>query len=244
MRRLTPSGGGPARLGTARSPASAHDSAPDALRSAKSGRGGSRWIVVQFVLIGTVVVVIVGLATATAARRVGQREAINDARNITIIKAQVLVEPVVTAGLATGQPQAVKAVDDVVHTGVLDSSLVRVKIWRSDGRIVYSDEPRLIGSTYPFRSDEAAALRNGLIKAEVSDLAKPENRFERQYGKLLEVYLPIRAPEGRLLFEAYYRYDAVSASGQRICASFAPVALASHRVAPKSGVAVTANPSG
>jgi two-component system, NarL family, sensor kinase len=42
------------------------------------------------------------------------------------------------------------------------------------------------------------------------------------------VYLPIRSPNGqRLLFEAYYRYAAVSASGRRIWRSFAPVALGS-----------------
>jgi two-component system NarL family sensor kinase len=62
----------------------------------------------------------------------------------------------------------------------------------------------------------------------VSDLTKPENHAERQFGKLLEVYLPIRSPNGeRLLFEAYYRYSGVSASGARIWRSFAPVAIGS-----------------
>ena len=54
----------------------------------------------------------------------------------------------------------------------------------------------------------------------------PENRYERQFGKLLEVYLPIRQPSGNaLLFEAYYRYEAVAASGRKVWRSFAPVAL-------------------
>ena len=38
----------------------------------------------------------------------------------------------------------------------------------------------------------------------MSDLTAPENRFERSYDKLLEVYLPVRTPGGRrLLFESY-----------------------------------------
>src|SRR5690349_21078960 len=98
---------------------------------AKSGR----WIVlrpvVQFALIGVAAVLIVGLATATASRRVGQREAITDARTTTLIKAQGLVEPIATAGLVSGDPAAVKAVDGVVRKNVIDSSLVRVKIWRT-----------------------------------------------------------------------------------------------------------------
>jgi signal transduction histidine kinase len=190
----------------------------------------TRWPVarpiVQFFLVGLVAVAVVGIATAVAARRVGQREAIVDARTTTLVKAQTVVEPVVTDGLLTARPAAVRRVDTAVRHGVLDRSLVRVKIWTREGRIVYSDEPQLRGASYQLGQDEINALDNGVIEAEVSDLQKPENRFDRPFKKLLEVYLPIRAPNGqRLLFEAYYRYDAVSASGARIWKSFAPVSI-------------------
>jgi signal transduction histidine kinase len=183
--------------------------------------------VAQFAAIGLAAVAIVGFATLVASRRIGEREAITDARTTTLIKAQGLVEPVVTDGLATGDPVAVAAVSDVVEHGVLDSSsLVRVKIWTADGTIVYSDESRLEGAHFGLGADEVDALQSGVIKADVSDLSQPENRYEQSFGKLLEVYLPIRTPSGgRLLFEAYYRYDAVSAAGNRIWRSFAPVSI-------------------
>src|SRR3954451_2339655 len=191
-----------------------------------------RWTVArpvaQFALVGLIAVLAVGLVTAVASRRVGQREGIVDARTPTLVKAQTVVEPVVTDGLSTGAPSAVTKVDDAVRHGVLDRSLVRVKIWRRNGTIVYSDAPALKGQTYTLGADEQAALDRGVIEAEVSNLAKPENRLERPFGKLLEVYLPIRTPSGeRLLFEAYYRYDAVSSSGSRIWRSFAPVTIGS-----------------
>ena len=191
---------------------------------------GARWAVgrpvLQFAAAGLVAVAIVGLATGIASRRIGQREAITDARTTTLVKAQTIVEPAVTDGLAARQPDAVARIDAVVRQRVLDDSLVRVKIWTRDGLIVYSDEPRLEGTTHELGDDELAALDRGVIEAEVSDLSKPENRYERSRGKLLEVYLPIRAPNGdRLLFEAYYLYDAVSASGARIFGNFAPVSL-------------------
>ena len=190
----------------------------------------SRWTVTRpvalFTLAGIVAVAIVGVATAIAARRVGTREATTDARTTTLIKAQNVVEPAVRDGLLAGQPAAVAAMDQVVRKSVLDRSLVRVKIWRRDGEIVYSDEPRLQGTTYDLGEDELRAIDNGVIEAEVSDLTKPENRFERNRGKLLEVYLPIRTPNGqRVLFEAYYLYDAVAASGNRIWKNFAPVTI-------------------
>src|SRR3954454_22528217 len=99
--------------------------------------GSSRWTVarpvVQFALVGLVAVVVVGIATAVASRRVGQREATVDARTTTLIKAQTAVEPVVSDALAKGSPAAVAAMDKVVRRQVLDDSLVRVKIWSRDG---------------------------------------------------------------------------------------------------------------
>lgn len=190
----------------------------------------TRWIVAkqvgQFTLAGLAAAAIVAFATGIASRRVGEREAIIDARSTTLLKARGLVLPVLTDGLSVGDPAAIEAIDTVVARDVLDDSLIRVKIWRADGTIVYSDEPRLIGTKYVLGEDEVAAIADGLIEAEVSDLSKPENRFERANKKMLEVYLPIEAPNGeRLLFEAYFRYASVSASGTRIWRNFAPITL-------------------
>ena len=101
-----------------------------------------------------------------------------------------------------------------------------MKIWDGNGKILYSDEPRLIGETYELGAEERASLTSGGIEAGVSDLSKAENRYERSSGKLLEVYLPIRTPAGTtLLFEAYYRYSLVEHIGSRLWRSFAPIAL-------------------
>ena len=35
----------------------------------------------------------------------------------------------------------------------------------------------------------------------MSDLSKPENRFETQYGELVEVYLPTEGEDGTYLLE-------------------------------------------
>jgi two-component system, NarL family, sensor kinase len=191
---------------------------------------GSRIIVVavlQFAVVGLLALAIVAITTAIASGRVGEREAISNARTATVLKAQNLVAPAITEGLRRGDPAALARVDRVVREEVLDDSVVRVKLWDADGRIVYSDASDLIGSTYTLEEDDLDALRTGRIVAEVSDLTEPENRFERNYGKLLEVYLPVGGdnPDDALLFEAYYRYDAVSAAGSQLWRSFAPISL-------------------
>ena len=194
-----------------------------------AGTSGRRTVAIQvgqFALAGAAALVLVALGTNIASRRVGEREAIVNARANTVVKAEGVVEPALSEGLATGDPQAVRQVAQVVERDVLDDSLVRVRIWTPEGKVVYSDEPRIIGSEYELGPDEIESLKTGLIEAEVSDLSKPENRYERPFGKLLEVYLPIHTPEGKpLLFEAYYRYDAVEKSGAQLWRSFAPIAL-------------------
>jgi signal transduction histidine kinase len=183
---------------------------------------------VQFVLAGVAALVIVGLALSVASRRVGQREATVEARDEALVKGQGLVEPVLRDAILTGDPPALAAVDEVVRAGVLDDALIRVKVWAGDGTIVYSDKRELIGSRYHLGEDELDALHGGQAEAEVSDLTKPENRYERSHRKLLEVYLPIHTPDGTpVLFEAYFRYQEVETSGRRIWRSFAPFTLGS-----------------
>jgi signal transduction histidine kinase len=117
-------------------------------------------------------------------------------------------------------------VDDVVLGQVLAGSIVRVKLWSTNGTILYSDEPSLIGRRFTLGADERQLLRTGGSAAELSDLTRPENRLERPAGKLLEAYTPIRTPNGTpVLFEIYQRFSSVSASGERLLRALAPPLL-------------------
>lgn len=181
---------------------------------------------VQFALSGLVATVVIGLVAVAVLRRVGASEAIRDAKQVTRLAGEGIVEPILTEGVLDGDPSSLRALDRVVRAQVLREGIVRVKLWTADGRIVYSDEPRLIGRRYRVDPEEQQALQAGRVEAEVSDLSRPENRFERPQGRLLEVYLPIRGPGGRLLrFEAYQRVSSVAASGRRLWLAFAPALL-------------------
>jgi len=189
-----------------------------------------RWLVArqvgQFVALAVLAVVLVGVATAEASRRAGESAAIADRSTEALIKAQSLVEPVITDGLLTAEPEAVAAVAAVIESDVIGRDLIRVKIWTADGLIVYSDEQRLEGRRFALGRDEQEAIADGLMQAAVSDLSEPENEFERAQGRLLEVYLPVRTPSGeRLLFEAYFRYDSVLETAEETWFVFGTIAV-------------------
>ena len=96
---------------------------------------------------------------------------------------------------------------DVEHT-LLGREIVRVKIWDDSGTIVFSDEERLIGNTYPMTTDLLAAFSGELISEE-PDLTRPENQYERDFGDLREYYVPVDSGTQGIeaVFEVYETAD-------------------------------------
>jgi signal transduction histidine kinase len=188
--------------------------------------GGSAKALAQFVLSGLVAVALLGLAAVEVMRRSGTDEAVREAKQVTRLAGDGIVAPRASQALLHGDPDAIRRMDAIVRRSVLGGSVVRVKLWGPDGRIVYSDQHQLIGKRFEIGDEEREALEHQTVDAEVSDLTEPENRYERREHKLLEVYLGIRSPNGApLLFEAYNRFSSVTASGRRLWLVFAPALI-------------------
>lgn len=183
-----------------------------------------RIAVLQFALTGLTALALVAVGAAWASRAAGTDEAVRDARDITTIYAHGIIEPELTIELLRGDAEAMSDFDGLVRDRVLrDTSIARIKIWSQDGRIVYSDEPRLTGNVYVLDAETLDSFDTGEAQAEISDLDGPENRYEDQDEQLLEVYLAIEGPDGEpLLFEMYFLYDTVVESAGRIGLQFAP----------------------
>ena len=155
--------------------------------------------------------------------------AIDEAKRETRTRAEEagqLVEASLPDGLLAGKRIAVASVDDIVVGRVLSDSIVRVKIWSPDGRVLYSDEAAEIGGHYPLDPDQLRLLRAGGAKVEVTDLNRPENRLDRGQGELIEAYTRIRTPSGTpLLFEIYQQVGSVTANARRLLGTLAPPIL-------------------
>jgi len=184
-------------------------------------------------LVALLVFAGVAAASAVTARRAAEREAVNDALAITDILATSVVEPALEDALTAPDPAvataAVARLDPVVRQRLLSATIVRVKLWTPQGRVVYSDDPRQIGEVFALGDDEQGVLRDPSTEAEVTDVSRPENRFDRGLGgKLLEVYRPVWTPSGQLLlFETYSRYDAVTSRTSQLWRGFGGITLSS-----------------
>ncbi|MEA2578278.1 MAG: two-component system, NarL family, sensor kinase, partial [Chloroflexota bacterium] len=176
----------------------------------------TRRAVTQFVLTGLGALALVASAGALAVDRLGTAASLRDGGRVAELVAHGVIEPAMTGSLVRGDSGAIAALDRVVRDRVLVGSLARIKIWAPDGRIVYSDEPRLIGSIFPLTEEQSAALASGAAsEPHISELTAAENRLENADDRLIEVYVPIQAlDQTPLLVETYLRLDSVLTSGR------------------------------
>ncbi|MGZ5399452.1 MAG: sensor histidine kinase [Nocardioides sp.] len=180
----------------------------------------------QFLAAGCLAVLLVIVATGSLSRDAANDEAVGDARAITVVLADNVITPALPRGLVRGRPAAIDRLDRAIGEQLQVADLRRVKIWSLDGTIVYSDDTRLIGSRYELDQEEIEVILDGGTDAEISDLSRPENRYERDLGGLLEVYTGVDSPEGeRLLFEAYYTTTGVESGADDLVRQFRPITL-------------------
>jgi two-component system NarL family sensor kinase len=186
-------------------------------------------LMARYILTGLVALVIIAVFTAWASRSLGVRTAIDNANRRATLTAHAAIEPMLDDGIVDSDPAALAKIDAIVRQTIASTNNPpsRIKIWSPEGKILYSDESRLIGQTFAVGDDEREALETGQTQAELSDLSQPENRYEEPARQLLEVYLPVRTKQSQrpLLFEAYYPYSNITEAGRQLWLRFAPFSL-------------------
>jgi len=68
--------------------------------------------------------------------------------------------------------------------------ILRVKLYNLDMRVVWSDEPRLLGVRFANNPHLARAL-GGETVAHLEEMSKAENEYERGFASVVELYVPI-----------------------------------------------------
>ena len=127
---------------------------------------------------------------------------------VRVLEREQLIPPV--ADHLSGS--AYQRFDQVVRGGLMGGGNLRVKLWNPAGEIIYSNEQRQVGERFPIGTKLRAALQ-GRPTVDVSDLSDAENALDRNLGdRLLELYLPVRAADGRVVgvFEVYQDFRPIA----------------------------------
>jgi signal transduction histidine kinase len=164
-------------------------------RSSRSPR-----LVVRFAVGSLVAFVLVGTGVgAVLVRYVRMQAEERGTFHASFIADAVL--PLALDGVDLSRPLAgedLARVDAFVRSRILsDGRDVRIKLWRPDATIVYSDEHALIGQRFAGERGDVGEAMRGEPESGVSDLDAPENRFERDLAdKLFYTYVPMRLEHG------------------------------------------------
>jgi two-component system NarL family sensor kinase len=185
-----------------------------------------RRAIAWFLALNTLAILLVGGAAVGWSIAAARQQAVYFAKQSALTMANGLVAPQCTPGLRDGRPDAIETLDRVVRGRMRDGSVMRVKVWDRTGRVLYSDQPMLIGRTYELAPADVALIGTNEVTAEISTLTRTENEYEEPAGRLVEVYVGITDSVGEpLLFEAYFRVDQLDANARYIAWQLVPIAL-------------------
>jgi len=176
-----------------------------------------RTLVSQFAALSGVAILILGIALGTFLNFLIQDHAQANAIQSTQVIADLGIQPLLSqsdlqSGLSADRIQALDSA--VTSSKLLGTELARINIWNQQHRIVYSNNHALIWKQFP-PSDELNDALNGAVHSGVSTPSKLENADLISFGRVLEVYVPLRLkasgrPDGA--FEIYVPYRPIAAA--------------------------------
>ncbi|MCH7529716.1 HAMP domain-containing histidine kinase [Patescibacteria group bacterium] len=151
-------------------------------------------VFLQFVLLGTVVFILLGIFLSTLIAPALTTFILDQRELNSVVFANRLAADILTSEDFT---QPVSGEEDVTRFERFSSllqvpGLFRIKIYRPDGTIIYSDEKRLIGAKFPLNEELEQALKLKST-AEITEFNANDPRYEYEISFIrgLEVYTPI-----------------------------------------------------
>lgn len=155
-------------------------------------------LLLRFSLLSLAVLALIALGLATVLQREMEQDALHQqADEIAVVVQGVLGRHLRATTLTMARDARQQAWwGGLAHQLMLaDPHLVRIKVWDTAGRVIYSNNPAQIGRAFPIDENLRAALA-GRQAMEVSHLTDAENAGDHTTSgpsALLETYIPIRA---------------------------------------------------
>jgi len=174
-------------------------------------------IVWRFAITSLIVFGLIGVGIA-ALRAGDLRKSSEEAAQIRaeLIAGSVIAPLLTPADLAAPIRGArFQELERAIHEfAIRDAGVERVKIWRHDGVVLFSNDPEQVGLA-PELEDDLREAFEGHVESEISDLSKPENVSERLLAdQLFETYVPVNlsdndSAEVDTVVEIYQDYSTI-----------------------------------
>ncbi|MFC3061559.1 sensor histidine kinase [Paenirhodobacter populi] len=149
-------------------------------------------LIAQFVLTAGVVLVVGMLLMGLWVTAEIEEGVTENAGGVTALYVDAVIAPITQDLAENGELEdgARERLEHILRQGALQDEISAFKLWDRGGRIVYSDNPALVGRVFPVHFALSEALA-GRVHASVSRSSHAEDDFGEH--PLMEVYSPVRS---------------------------------------------------
>jgi two-component system NarL family sensor kinase len=164
------------------------------------------------ILVAAVAFAVVGGVAFVVAHRVARAAALSEGLRTARGTGRVLLAPVMSAVIAGDRRAAADLEADIARRRA-EGTLFRVKVWRRDGTVIWSDNAAIIGSRFTLGPRERAVFDQHRDFAEISPLTDPDDADVRAGSRgLVEAYIPLQLDSGTVALQMYFSQDRVRAA--------------------------------
>ena len=161
-------------------------------------------LLLRFGVISAILVAGLGLTAGLALAQSIRTRTIADAVRSAELLADVGIRPFVSPADVLGDFVPLTStrqaeLDNSLGKSLSANAIVRLKLWNRQHWLVYSDKAQLRGRWFP-ADDVLNKAFTGRTESNITDLSKPEELEERDFGRLLSVYVPLRVNAERTSF--------------------------------------------
>ncbi|HST66524.1 MAG TPA: ATP-binding protein [Mycobacteriales bacterium] len=177
-----------------------------------SGWSTRRQATVALILVAAVSFALVAVVAFVVAHRVARTAALAEGLRTARGTGRVLLAPVLPDVIAGNRSAAADLEADIARRRA-EGTLLRVKVWRRDGTVIWSDDHAVIGQNFPLGAKETAVFDEGRAYAEISPVTDPADADVRAGTRdLVEAFIPLRIDGTTLALQMYFSEDRVRAA--------------------------------
>jgi len=182
--------------------------------------------VVQFLVRSLLALLVVGLATFLLASRVASREALHDAEVRGEGFATGVAAPLVNHGLREGHPPAVQRFDRVMRNRLEVGTITHIKVYDTDGRVIWADQPELVGRQFQFPPAVQARLGRDFTVAGNPPAEALQRGDDEADADMYEVYAGAHDADGQpVVLETYWSSGSIDSQYDFVLWRLAPLSL-------------------
>lgn len=177
----------------------------------------------RFTLLSLVGLALVTLVTVPLAAWIARSMALLDAEDRTRVFTRMVAAPLLTEAVREGP--AGSPLELALQTRLDDGTVVHVVMWDRDGRVVWSEDRSLIGSTYPLEADVLEVFESMGSRSEYSQVMHGGGD---DGVPVLEVYAAARDADGvPFVLEWYWPASRLDDAKHEILARILPLTIGS-----------------